>query len=173
MRFGDQSRFAVEFEIDESRTQASACLLGHFCYWINGDVVGDFKLLVTLSDLIHPLATIVKDCGSRQGEASCGMLSDDLFRLLHASMYGNPDFNEASAEVFPEPRAKFDILPHEESFDEWIGYLVACGSLDILAYWRVDAPKLSYAALPSGEFDTVVLAAFSALNAEADRRTLS
>lgn len=163
MLFGDPLKFAVECTVDEPH---SAWVRGHFCYRISGRIVGDFDMSVLLGDLLHPLAVIVKDNGKRQGESLCGGLDDPLFRALHASMYGNEAPSEESEyeAIFPDRRAKFSFVPDAEPFGGWIGYLIQCGSIDTLAFWRVDEENISYVTLETGEVDRVLSAAFHNLD---------
>ena len=72
--FGDVAIFAASYELEQNYD--GAWLLGKFCYWIGGELVGDYELGTSLRDVLIVLRSVVRDNGNRENSS--------LFKLTRA-----------------------------------------------------------------------------------------
>jgi hypothetical protein len=170
MEFGNKQSFSVEYDLDEN--YGGVWLYGRFCYWINGDQVGDYNLGTSLRDLLFQMKFIVSDCGNRDGRLLCKLSSEEVFSLLDTSIYGSLDPEGDVGFQLPDIPARFEIKIPVDVFDQWKVYLLECGNRAIMLYKKVDAAGVSAASIPTGLFDSVIKEAYDSLNDLYDKETL-
>jgi Immunity protein 42 len=164
MEFGDMSRFAVSFELNEN--SGGPWLFGKFCYWIDNRMIGDYAQGTTLRDVIGALKWIVWDAGKREDCQRFSMPGEDVYRAIDSSLYGHPENAGRESE---DATARFDVCPHVDIFNGWKVYLVECEEEARLLYKSSSDRTPREFFLRKGEFDKCIEPAWDALNALYDR----
>ncbi len=149
MEFGDRSRFAVSFELNEN--SGGPWLFGKICYWIGNKTIGDYEQGTSLRDVIVALKWIVHDAGKREDCQRFSMPGEDAFRAIDSSLYGRPE--NVGAESENDATAQFEVCPRVDVFDEWKVYLIECGEEARLLYKNSSDRSPSEFFLKKGEFD--------------------
>lgn len=157
MLFGDQSRFAIEFVLDDN--PGGAWLYGKTGYWICGWIIGLRETSTTLRDTLFLWDRISRDAGTRQHDTLMSLGTKQLARTLYCSMYGTgigpcpEDYWDRSIE---EQWARFDVGPHAESFDPWFIYTVEDRLIARLIVVDTRDTSFTEYRLEPGEFDRVL-----------------
>lgn len=86
MVFGNKKSFAVEVSLDEN--YGGEWLFGRFCYWVNGHMLGDYDLGVSLRDVFSQIQYLVKSCGKRNG-GFYDLSSEEIFFRINDAIYGD------------------------------------------------------------------------------------
>ena len=125
--FGDTRIFAVSYELNQEH--GGSWLYGKFCYWIGGEIVGDYELGTSLRDMITVLSPIVKDNGNRQNDSLYQLSIKELHKRLDDSLFGNDAENYKYKNIaLDECWSRFNICPEIDIFDYWSIYLVESSS---------------------------------------------
>lgn len=161
MVFGDKNRFAVAFELDDD--PGGAWMFGRFCYWINGEAVGDWSRGVSLRDVLFQIKCIVGDQGKRSCPALLQLSREEIFRLIGTCLDEASDdlFHFISRDFLP---ARFDVCIPIDIFDKWRIYAVDGGDESRIVYGDESGSHVYEAKLSLGEFDRVMYSAYSALD---------
>ena len=164
MEFGDRSRFAVSFELNER--SGGPWMFGKFCYWINDRAIGDYEQGTSLRDVIVALKWIVFDAGKREDCRRFSMPGEDVYRAIDSSLYGHPE-NAGDSEG--DTTAQFEVCPRVDVFNEWKVYLIDCGEQARLLYKSASDRNPNEFFLRKGEFDGYIKRAWDELNALYDQ----
>jgi len=151
MLIGDKKNFAVEYELDPN--SGGEWMYGKICYWIEGEVIGDYELGTSLRDVLFQMKYLVDDSGKRNGDDLCTQPPEKVFYLLSESIYG--DSENALGEV-PVSPARFEITIPVDVFDHWKIFLIDCNSCSIVLYQRIEEKEVRSAKLYLGEYDNVI-----------------
>jgi len=79
---GDRSSFAIEWEetaVDESRRWVR----GHFCFWANGERIGQYEEELSLGDRAYWLRKFLSRAHERQLPALDGQPMEEVFAYIH------------------------------------------------------------------------------------------
>jgi hypothetical protein len=156
--YGDKNRFAIEWNL--ASNHGGGWLFGNICFWIGGELVGDYSTCESLSELIPELKYPVGDCGNRRSQRFCQMPADDAFKLIYRAFF-DMDF-VTPEELELESWARFDVSLGTDSFDDWKLYLFDCASYSrLLIGRRSDAGFFEFLReqqLEVGEYDAAIRA---------------
>jgi|GEM_PF-2960836 len=164
MLHGDKARFAVEWRLGSGHVYPF--MYGNVCYWNCGEMVGDYDLGATLSDVLIALKYPIGDCGKRSSERFYAMTGHDAYSMLRAGLVvGDPNLGEF---VEAESWARFDISLPVDVFDHWRMYLIDCKNRSRLLVGHLSAQHRDYVfafecILSLGEFDNVIIEFATAL----------
>ena len=161
MEFGDRLRFSIELDLDEN--PGGAWIFGRFCYWIDGQVVGDRDLGASLRDVLFQMTPILGDRGCRRCPKLISFSGQEIFELISASLDRGED---EIRRYVPEgqPIAALDVRIPVDVFDKWKIFLVEDTDAAKLVYRGDDAAGVEVVVLQEGEFDEVFLKAFTHLD---------
>lgn len=163
MIFGDVNRFAIAMEL--SPDYGGAWLFGKLCYWINGRQFGDWRLVNSLRDALWDVTSIAKDNGRRENCQLFHFPMQQAFDRISATLRG--ELQQAHDEL-AESADYHDIVVRLEMFNHCRGYLVDCEKQARLMYRSLPL-GLQEIILHRGEFDAVILATHTQLNAWYER----
>ncbi|MEX3959233.1 MULTISPECIES: Imm42 family immunity protein [Trinickia] len=161
MEFGKRSRFSIEIDIDDNC--GGAWLFGHICYWVAGNVVGDYDAGTSLRDVLFQMKYIAGDRGRRNCPALMQLSERKAFEMISAALnetsdelydFVTPDFMPASLDV----RIPVDV------FDSWKIFLVESSEAAKLLCFNMETSSLTSAILSLHEFDTVFANAYEYLD---------
>ena len=159
---GQPSRFAVEYDLNENH--GGAWMFGRFCYWIGGRQVGEYDLGTSLRDVLFQLElAVARNKGLRSSRRFNARSAVDVFRLLHAALFGAADLNNAEVAV-EEQWARHDIVPPVDVFDSWKCFLVEDEQTSRLFFARQPYLEVTEIELTPGEVDAVLKQAVKALD---------
>ena len=163
MIIGDQSRFAIEFQLNKE--YGGVWLFGKICFWIEGRRVGDFDLGTSLRDVFFQMRSIVQDNGNRNHEGLFALSKNELYNQLNAAVYGS-EINESYQLDLEETWARFDVKIPVDIFDQWKIFLVEDTSLESarLVVAKLDVNEVFETFLDQSEVDKVLLNAYDELN---------
>ena len=161
MEFGDRSRFAIAIDLDKNH--GGSWLLGRFCYWIAGKLVGSYDVGTSLRDVLFQMKYITGDQGLRLCPALLELPEEKIFSLISSALDETSDelLRYATPDFLP---ARFDVRIPVDVFDSWKIFLVEGVYEAKLLYFRLDSSTLSVATLAPGEFDTVFKSAHAYLD---------
>ncbi|MBB3457262.1 hypothetical protein FHT86_005580 [Rhizobium sp. BK313] len=161
MDFGDRTRFGITLELDAN--YGGPRLFGRFCYWMEGNVVGNYDDVTSLADLVVNMKYIIGDRGKRLCPALLDMPPAEAFRIISEALDGTSDeILQYVAEGFMP--ARFDICIPVDVFDCWRIFLVEGTREARLFFFNLDVSQLSTMTLAAGEADEVFGAAYSHLD---------
>jgi hypothetical protein len=169
MLFGNKKRFAVEIELNEG--YKGEWLLGHFCFWIDGNMVGHYEYDEFLTDVLADSYYTAKDSGGRFCPSLFALPSEKIFNLIVSSIYG--ESKEILQYVPPDfMYAKFNIPVIRQW---WICLIEGENQAKLLyvnseAYSRCESEVREILLLP-GEFEKVFMSAYSYLNSLVDKHS--
>ncbi|BBU62441.1 hypothetical protein MSC49_23760 [Methylosinus sp. C49] len=159
--FGDPNRFAIEHELDENH--GGVWMYGSFCYWCGGRRVGDYELGASLRDVLFQLEQLAKYYERlRANPRFDSMSASAVFHTLHTAFYGETD-DDTFALAAEEQWRRHEVIPNVDVFDNWKGFLVESERAARLIFARAPHVEVTELALNSGEFDSILDAAISAL----------
>lgn len=162
MIIGDSSRFAVEFELDED--PGGDWLNGQICFWICGQMIGDYESGTSLRDFLFPLERIHCDRGKRSEDYLMSLDTDALADMLYTSMYRCCEGDYLFQKAIDDEWACHAILPHVDVLDDWSVFLVENQEIARCVVYSTDKQSvvLECTLLP-GEFDSVAAEVISHL----------
>ena len=158
--FGDASRFAIEYELDQS--YGAEWMFGRFCYWCGGRRLGDFDLGTSLRDVLFQLERLAAEPDREPTEYLSSKSGSGAFRALDEGLFGSPDA-ELNRIAEDEQWARFCILPAVDVFDQWKAFLFEDEDWASIVFGRSPYDELTEVALCSGEAKGVLVAVVSAL----------
>jgi hypothetical protein len=161
MIFGDRSKFAVQFQLDQN--YGGEWLFGKFCYWINGQQVGDYNLGTSLRDVLFLLVSIVRDNGQRKSTELYALDKDEFYSRLNTALYGtepSPYSNNALEETW----ARFNVTLHVDVFDSCKVFLVEKEDNARFVFKKSEEGHIHEAKCEPGEFDAVIHKTYTELN---------
>jgi hypothetical protein len=163
MIVGDSSRFGIEFSLDEE--SKGAWMLGHVCYWICGQRIGDYELTVTLRDVLFCWFNIAGDAGKRANDDLMSLDKADLVNLLLNTLFGDgPSDPVTESRAIEEQWARHVIEPVVGyGFTGWGICLVEDANLARCVYRRAEMKEYFECQLNPGEFDKVLKMAIQSL----------
>lgn len=160
MIIGKPSVFAIEISLQNPVVQPWA--FGKVCYWIAGEMFGDYDAGDTMCVIIQFLDGISSTFGKRHSEALCLHNKDLLFdRLREITLHDDPN-NFCNTHGIANPSIFF-ASPTSESFDGFLSYLVECNEGDVLCYGPYEGGAPKFTVLPAGYFASIILDATSYL----------
>jgi hypothetical protein len=159
MIIGNTLRFAVEFELEND--YKGQWLLGKFCYWINGERVGDYDLGTSLRDILFQLETVVRDNGNRFSNSFFTLHSYELFEKLNEALYGNNNYDNIPEE---EQWSRFDICPIIDVFNNWKIFMINNSNHARIIYKNISKKRIFEGELDLGEFENVIKESYDKIN---------
>ncbi|MFE1573086.1 Imm42 family immunity protein [Comamonas odontotermitis] len=161
MKFGDKNRFSIELNIDENH--GGAWLFGRFCYWIAGEMVGEFEMGTSLRDVLFQMKYIVNPQVDR---FCCGLFEvskEKAFEVISEALDENNDeIYEYVSRDFTV--ANFDICIPVDIFNNWKIFLIDGYDSSRVLYSKMESMKIKELLFNSGEFNEVVKNAYLYLN---------
>lgn len=151
MLIGKKDTFAVEYELDTN--SGGQWMYGKICYWLEGKMIGDYKLGTSLRDVLFQLKYLVHDSGKRNTENLCSRSPENIFYQLNESIYGE---NEDTCDDIPDSPARFDIKIPVDVFDQWKIFLIDCSSYSTILYKKIDDKDVHVVRIIQYEFDDVI-----------------
>lgn len=161
MEFGDRTRFAIAFELDQN--PGGPWLFGRFCYWIDSKIIGDFDAGTSLRDVLFQMRYVVGDRGRRLYPRLSALPADTIFHLISTSLNETSDdiLQYVSEDFLP---ARLDVRIPIDIFNLWDIFLVEGVDEAKLVYCETGSPNIEVMTLLPGEFDTVVESAHACLD---------
>ncbi|WP_158601934.1 immunity 42 family protein [Pararobbsia silviterrae] len=154
---GDKNRFAVTLKLDKN--YGDIWLFGRICYWIGGDIVGDYNLGTSLRDVLIQSSYIRNDSGKRFCPSLANLEKDKIFSLTSNSLLENS--TDISQYTQGDPlSACFDVRIPVDVFDSWKIFLVEDISEARMLYKHIDSPNIREFKLTPNEFDNVFCEAY-------------
>jgi hypothetical protein len=155
MIYGSKDRFAVQWELHDDRP--TYLLPGKICFWIGGEMVGDYGLGTWLSDVVFCLRYPTGDCGNRNGSRFCALSSEAAFALIQTALVdGNSRCQIAEEEMW----ARFNVSVGVDVFDAYRMYLFDCENCSRLLVGHYSKSANRYVVreqrLDVGEYDAVI-----------------
>ena len=163
MIFGDPTRFAVAME--PYPDYGGAWLFGKLCYWINGQQFGDWELGNSMRDALWSITSIAKDNGCRGNCKLFHLPMQQPFDRIRATLHGKL---EQPHDELEESADYYDIVVKLNIFNDYEGLLIDCEEQARLIY-RGPLLNLEEIIRHRGEFDVVILAVHTQLNAWYER----
>ncbi len=158
MIFGDPTRFAIAMELNSN--YGGAWLYGKLCYWISGQQFGNWEPGNSLRDALWSVTSIAKDNGRRENRQLFHLPMQKAFNRIHATLRGEL---EQQYDELAESASYHDIGVRLDIFNHFTGYLIDCEKQTRLIYRNpLDLEEII---LHRGEFDAVILATHTQLNA--------
>lgn len=154
MLFGSRERFAVECEIAEA---VNGWVLGTFCLWINGQVVGDQNdNSVDLNGCLNWLRDLVSKPRNRHEPGLYEMSKDQVFLRLASSVLASDDPHDFVKERYQDTFSRFHISHiGMSSFDRvTILFLKNEHGMERLV-WKTGNKEIADAYLSAGEIEHV------------------
>jgi hypothetical protein len=109
MLYGDKTRFAIEWQLDNN--DGGVWLLGRVCYFLNGQRVGDWGLGTSLRDVLFRWERIVCDADNRINPRLSQLAPKDLWNTVHFGMFGGKATEQQEQQAIEEQWANHDITP--------------------------------------------------------------
>jgi hypothetical protein len=121
MEFGHKTRFGIAVELDENH--GGSWLFGRFCYWIAGEMVGDYNSGTSLRDVLFQMKYIIDDRGKRFSPDLLNFSNEKMFHLIFSALSEGDDeiFRYVKDDLIP---ARFDVCIPADIFDSWRIFLV-------------------------------------------------
>jgi Immunity protein 42 len=135
---GLRTQFAIDFEVLPEPAAGGAWLFGKCCYWIGGDMVGNYDLGTSLRDVLGLLPYIVGDNGSRNEPRLFDLATDQTYDLLKKLLCS--DEIQQNDPRYVETAARFLIMPRVDVFDNYLVFCVGCGESARLIYKHREWP---------------------------------
>lgn len=158
MLIGDKSRFAIEYELDETDLSPAATvrwLYGRICWWARGERLGAYAEHETTGEIAGALRFILKDEGKRFSRELFQMPCEDALVLIVRALY--LDDGQSGEQVAKDARqfSRFYITPGSDVFDGWRIVLIE-GERSAKLIWRLqDYGAVQESILELGEFERV------------------
>jgi hypothetical protein len=149
---GDPSRFAVEYAL--AANHGGVWMYGHFCYWCDGQRVGDYELGTSLRDVLFQLDELAK-YSRRINRRFNATPAASVFRTIDGALFGEA---EPSAVQLAEDEqwSRHSVFPPVDVFDDWKGFLVGDGAIERLICARHPYSEVTELTLANGEVDSVL-----------------
>ncbi|WP_020621246.1 Imm42 family immunity protein [Paenibacillus daejeonensis] len=158
MIIGNPSTFAVEYELEPN--YEGVCLLGKFCYWVQGEQIGEYALGTSLRDVLFQIETFVRDNGNRFGQSIIHLNTQDFFNKLNDALYGTSDNLQATEEQW----ARFNVCPSIDVFSNWKIFLVQESTHSRLILKNISQQRVSEVRLQFNEFENVIREVYEKIN---------
>jgi Immunity protein 42 len=159
--FGNTKEFAISYELDVN--SCGSWLFGKFCYWIGGEIVGDYDVGTSLRDVLLLLRSIVIDNGNRENVNLFGLSHEELYMRLDSTLYGGGERSDYEELAEEECWARFKIFPSVDIFDDWKIYLIDSPPKARIVYSFRSKNVVEFN-LSSGIFDQVATSIFDTLS---------
>jgi hypothetical protein len=158
MFIGDKSRFAIEYELDETDlppAEAARWLYGRICWWARGERIGTYAEHETTGEISGALRFILKEEGTRFNRELFQMPSEDALMLIVKALY--LDDGQSDEQMAEDARkfSRFYVSPGSDVFDDWRIVLIEGERSAKLLWCRQDYGPVQESILELGEFERV------------------
>lgn len=135
-------------------------LYGHICYWVDGEMIGNWDQLASLNDANWDLSKIVCENGRRQDFTLFSEAADVAFNKIDKLIYG---VNDEDGDGQLEDPTRFEILPNIPTFNSWKMFSICFNKVARVIY-KSDINKLKSLELTEMEIDIVLNSAHDFIN---------
>lgn len=164
---GDPSRFAVEYAL--AANHGGVWMYGHFCYWCDGQRVGNYEPGTSLRDVLFQLDELAK-YGSRINRRFNAMPAASVFRTIDGTLFGEVEPSAVQLAEDEQWRCH-SIFPPVDVFDDWKGFLEGDGTSERLLFAQKPYSEVRELTLANGEVDSVLSDVRRELNAIHERES--
>ena len=167
---GAKEVFSVEYELDPAVAQDQRWLYGHMCFWVRGNMVGEYEEIATLNVALAVLPELLGNHGKRFDPILFSAPVEEAFSKIFSPLCidsGQPDDQVARDE---ELYSRFTAVARGiDIFDNWDAFLIEDQFTGRFLFRRVNS-EVREAKIPAGEFDRVLAEFLKTLQAETDAR---
>ncbi len=125
---GDKKIFAIQWEFDSYH--APYCY-GYFCFWINGERVGNYEEISTLSIIASFLSDFINCEKGHRYHGSTTMTKEELFHLVYFGFFDGS---------FTSTTSHYKM--HELSAKHWLDEVGEYSFRDKIGMILIDEPEL-------------------------------
>ncbi|MBB4595383.1 immunity 42 family protein [Xanthomonas cannabis] len=140
MIYGDKNLFAVEMQLDNN--SGGQWMLGKFCYWLNGERVGNFEDGTSLRDVYLQMAPILKTKNRNFNDIDLNYT--EIHRAINESIFGEECVISNAADYLAAPPVDvfdgFKIFVFSKEDDKYI-----------ITYQKEDC-EINFTCLPRTKF---------------------
>ena len=136
-------------------------MAGQAIYWVAGEVIGDWSVVISFREMLLFLSYIVSDAGNRHSESLCEMPRRLAFDAIRANLYGEEDIDPED-EI--DMAGRFDVLPRTENFSDLICFAFECGEDIVVTSGRFSNFEFYDVTLPKIEFEQSLRQCFQYLS---------
>jgi hypothetical protein len=160
MEFGNQNRFFIQIDFDE--TSLDEWMWGRFCYWIDGNMVGDISTAEILQDVYRQLEGIKENhggylCSGRFCPELFALSNDKIYELVEGAIYRGYPYDEEIFQYLPsEDYIYGNLLVWPEIPSGWSVFLIDGETQSKLLYKGIVDQKVRSIILERGEFESVL-----------------
>lgn len=157
--YGDKSRFAVEFSVDENH--GGTWLYGRLCFWASGSMIGDHGLGTSLRDALFQVEHILRGRQRRSNPSLMLRPAAEVAAMLDDGLFlgTSPSIEETALR---EEWWRHNVTPPLDVFSGWKLFLVESETDARLIVQSAGRSATEYS-LRAGEVDQVLAAVQAAL----------
>ncbi|WP_075240193.1 Imm42 family immunity protein [Xanthomonas oryzae] len=144
MIIGERKIFAVEFELDDN--SGGLWMFGKFCYWIGGEMVGDFDNGASLRDIYLQMGPILKI--KNRNINIFDFSPFEIHALIKSSVYGDNCILDNALD--------YVIAPPVDVFDEFKIFAFSMGDEKCIVTYQREGCDIKFISLPCSEFHGVM-----------------
>ncbi len=163
MEFGNRERFSIMVCLEEIFEEG--WLLGHFCYWIGGQQIGDYEDLAVLGDILTASTWICYgNAHGRPGDFFSGMSNQEIFDLINSSLSetSTPPVSPLPEELTP---ARYEVLFLDNMFGDWRAFMFSTAETSTILFKNGEDGELNKVVLENGEFEKIFSEAYDYISA--------
>ena len=140
-----------------------------FCYWCDGQRVGDYELGTSLRDVLFQLDELAK-YSRRINRRFNATPAASVFRTIDGALFRKA---EPSAVQLAEDEqwSRHGVFPPVDVFDDWKGFLEGDGTSERLLFAQKPYSEVRELTLANGEVDSVLSDVRRELNAIHERES--
>ena len=91
--FGETNEFACQIKLDDN--MHGEWLVGKVCFWVSGEMIGDYEYSISLRDTMFAMRQVVEEQGRRQHDYFLGTSTSEFYNRVYNCMFGNlPDCDD-------------------------------------------------------------------------------
>lgn len=159
MIVGDRSRFAIEFELDQSKLAESefgSWLFGKIRFWCCGEQIGRYEGDTTIRDIVIEAERFIASRKKRHDCVLATATSEEIVDTICNALYVDSGQTDEKVQADTDRYGPFVVSPEADVFDPWRMLLVEGDHAARLIWYRKDEHVLHECTLNRGEFEVVL-----------------
>jgi hypothetical protein len=172
MIVGDISRFAIEFELEESKltdAELAPWLFGWIRFWCCGEQIGRYEADTTIRDIAAEAERFIATREKRHDDILAKATREEIVQTIINALYVDSGQTDERVQADAERFGPFVVSPEVDVFDPWRILLVEGDHAARLIWYLNDERVLHECMLDRGEFE-LVLSRFLAIVHNVSRR---
>lgn len=159
--FGNTHEFACRINLDDN--MFGEWMMGRVCFWLFGEMIGDYASSVSLRDTMLAMGQVVEEKGRRHHDYFFHASASEFYDRVHCSMFGDSPNPDDVRLMYDEEWGRFLIDIPISAYSSEIIYLIEGEEKDRVILIEANQAECKDFLFPSGLFYDIISQAYTHL----------